>query len=114
MIPEFLESKEIDAVVKDFKLFFLIDKQLYQLIIKKRVMLEKRHWNNLKILKIYPLIVLALNLISVHPDLIEFARQALKTNDVRLYQARSLANYRRSDFDQAFHCDFGNHIYGAV
>ena len=52
----------------------------------------------------------SLNLISVHPDLIEFARQALKTNDVRLYQAQAWAKFTgEADFDQAFHCDFGNH-----
>ena len=52
----------------------------------------------------------SLNLIAVHPNLIEFARSALKTNDVRLYQAQAWAKFTgEADFDQAFHCDFGNH-----
>ena len=52
----------------------------------------------------------SLNLIAVHPSLIEFARSALKTNDVRLYQAQAWAKFTgEADFDQAFHCDFGNH-----
>ena len=52
----------------------------------------------------------SLNLISVHPSLIEFARSALKTNHVRLYQAQAWAKFTgEADFDQAFHCDFGNH-----
>ena len=38
VVPEFFESKEIDAVVKDFEIIFP-DRpaQLYQLTIKKRV-----------------------------------------------------------------------------
>lgn len=52
----------------------------------------------------------ALNLIGVHPALIEFAKQALKTDDVHVYQCQAWAKFTgESDYDQPFHCDFVNH-----
>lgn len=52
----------------------------------------------------------ALNLIGVHPELIAFARAALRTDEVRLYQCQAWAKYTGdADYDQPFHCDFGNH-----
>jgi hypothetical protein len=52
----------------------------------------------------------ALNLIGVHPALIEFAKQALETDDVRVYQCQSWAKFTGdADYDQPFHTDFSNH-----
>lgn len=52
----------------------------------------------------------AINLISLHPELIELARALLAARDVRLYQSHTWAKYTgEADYDQAFHCDFGNH-----
>ena len=52
----------------------------------------------------------ALNLIGVHPQLINFAKDALKTNNVRLYQSQAWAKFSgETDFEQSFHCDYGNH-----
>ena len=52
----------------------------------------------------------ALNLLGLHPALIELARAALGTRDVRLYQSHSWAKFTgEADFDQLFHCDFKNH-----
>jgi hypothetical protein len=52
----------------------------------------------------------ALNLIGVHPALIEFAKQALGTDDVHLYQCQAWAKFTGdADYDQPFHCDFVNH-----
>jgi ectoine hydroxylase-related dioxygenase (phytanoyl-CoA dioxygenase family) len=52
----------------------------------------------------------AINLISLHPDLIAFARALLGVNDVRLYQSHTWAKYTgETDYDQEFHCDYGNH-----
>ena len=49
----------------------------------------------------------ALNLIGVHPQLISFARDALKTNDVRIYQSQAWAKFSgETDFEQSFHCDY--------
>ena len=52
----------------------------------------------------------ALNLIGVHPALIAFARAALKTDAVHLYQCQAWAKFTGdADYDQPFHCDFSNH-----
>ncbi|MCR9259493.1 MAG: hypothetical protein NXH95_07205 [Pseudomonadaceae bacterium] len=52
----------------------------------------------------------ALNLIGVHPQLIKFARAALDTQDVHLYQCQAWAKFTGdADYDQPFHCDFINH-----
>lgn len=51
-----------------------------------------------------------INLISLHPALIEFARALLGVSKVHLYQSHTWAKYTgEADYDQAFHCDFGNH-----
>lgn len=52
----------------------------------------------------------ALNLLALHPALIELARSALDTPHVHLYQSHSWAKFTgEADFDQLFHCDFKNH-----
>lgn len=52
----------------------------------------------------------AINLISLHPALIEFARALLDSTDVHCYQSHAWAKYTgEADYDQAFHCDFSNH-----
>jgi len=52
----------------------------------------------------------ALNLLSLHPALIAFAQALLGVSDVRLYQSHTWAKYTgEADYDQEFHCDYGNH-----
>ncbi len=52
----------------------------------------------------------ALNLISLHPALIALARALLGVSDVRLYQSHTWAKYTgQADYEQDFHCDYGNH-----
>lgn len=52
----------------------------------------------------------ALNLLGLNPALIELAKAALGTDDVRLYQSHSWAKYTgTADYEQPFHCDFKNH-----
>ncbi len=52
----------------------------------------------------------ALNLIGVHPALIAFAREALRTDQVHLYQGQAWAKFTGdADYDQPFHADFVNH-----
>lgn len=51
-----------------------------------------------------------LNLISLHPALIEFAKALLGVPAVQLYQSHTWAKFTgETDYDQDFHCDFGNH-----
>ena len=52
----------------------------------------------------------ALNLLALHPALIELAKAALGVDDVHLYQSHSWAKFTGdADYDQTFHCDFKNH-----
>ncbi len=56
----------------------------------------------------------ALNLIGVHPALVAFAKAALKTDAVHLYQCQAWAKFTGdADYDQPFHCDFVNHTLTA-
>lgn len=51
-----------------------------------------------------------LNLLSLHPKLIELAKQLLGVEDVHLYQSHTWAKFTgEADYDQTFHCDYGNH-----
>ncbi len=112
VVPEFFKRKEIDAVVKDFQVIFP-DRHAEAKPInnKDKGQVGKTTLEQFKNFENIPFdCSSALNLISVHPGLIEFARLALKTKDVRLYQAQAWAKFTgEADFDQAFHCDFGNH-----
>ncbi|HRI99198.1 MAG TPA: phytanoyl-CoA dioxygenase family protein [Hyphomonas sp.] len=57
----------------------------------------------------------ALNLLALHPALIAFAREALGTEDVRLYQSISWAKFTgQADFDQPFHMDYYNHTLTTI
>ncbi len=52
----------------------------------------------------------ALNLIGVHPALVDFAKAALGAASVHLYQCQAWAKFTwDADYDQPFHCDFVNH-----
>jgi hypothetical protein len=51
-----------------------------------------------------------LNLISLHPALIEFAKVLLGVEQVHLYQSHTWAKFTgEADYSQDFHCDFSNH-----
>ena len=52
----------------------------------------------------------AVNLISMHPQLIAFAKALLGVTTVHCYQSHTWAKFTgEADYDQQFHCDFGNH-----
>ncbi len=125
VVPEFFNDKEIKDVTKDFEIIFpgriaedkaLNKKKKGEFGNKLPLQLSgepmgKTTMDQFKNFENIPFdCSSSLNLIAVHPSLIEFARSALKTNDVRLYQAQAWAKFTgEADFDQAFHCDFGNH-----
>ena len=51
-----------------------------------------------------------LNLISLHPALIDFARALLGVKEVHCYQSHTWAKFTGlTDYEQEFHCDFHNH-----
>ena len=125
VVPEFFNDKEIKNVTKDFEIIFPGRKAEYKALNKKKKgefgnklplqlsgePMGKTTMDQFKNFENIPFdCSSSLNLIAVHPSLIEFARSALKTNEVRLYQAQAWAKFTgEADFDQAFHCDFGNH-----
>ena len=52
----------------------------------------------------------AINLISLHPQVIAFAKALLGVDSVHCYQSHTWAKFTgEADYDQMFHCDFGNH-----
>lgn len=52
----------------------------------------------------------ALNLQSLHPALIDFAKALLGASRVHLYQSHTWAKFTGdANYDQPFHCDFSNH-----
>jgi len=49
-------------------------------------------------------------MLSLDPALIDFSKAALGVEKVQLYQSHTWAKYTGlADYDQPFHCDFGNH-----
>ena len=52
----------------------------------------------------------AVNLLTLHPQLIAFASALLGVPRVHCYQSHTWAKFTgEADYDQPFHCDFGNH-----
>ena len=112
VVPEFFDDEEIADVKKDFEIIFPDRRaETTALNLKKKGEVGRTTIEQFKNFENIPFdCSSSLNLISVHPSLIEFARSALRTREVRLYQAQAWAKFTgEADFDQAFHCDFGNH-----
>ena len=112
VVPEFFDDEEIANVTKDFEIIFPDRRaETTALDLKKKGEVGRTTIEQFKNFENIPFnCSSSLNLISVHPSLIEFARSALRTTEVRLYQAQAWAKFTgEADFDQAFHCDFGNH-----
>jgi len=52
----------------------------------------------------------ALNLLGLHPQLMAFAKAALGSESVHLYQSHAWAKFTgEADYEQNFHCDYKNH-----
>lgn len=115
LIPEFFSSEEVLPIVEDFE-------QLYQdrgqgegvgtpLNKKEEGAIGAGHPKQFMNIDSLPYNASsAINLISLHPALISFAKSLLDVDDVHLYQSHTWAKYTgEADYDQNFHCDFGNH-----
>jgi hypothetical protein len=111
-IHDFFTPEEVAAVVSDFELVFGrtagADEELNK---KKDGEVGKFNPAQFATLQTGPFECSpALNLIGVHPALISFAKQALRADDVHLYQCQAWAKFTGdADYDQPFHCDFSNH-----
>jgi len=115
LIPDFFTADEIAPVLADFEVLYHdrgkgegVGKELN---VKAAGALDASHPKQFMNIDSLPYNASsAINLISLHPALIGFARGLLGTESVHLYQSHTWAKYTgEADYDQAFHCDFGNH-----
>jgi hypothetical protein len=112
LIPGFFTQDEVAAVQADFgKVFGRTAGGKKSLNRKKVGEIGKFHDAQFKTLEAIPFECSpALNLIGVHPALIAFAKAALGTDAVHLYQCQAWAKFTGdADYDQPFHCDYPNH-----
>jgi hypothetical protein len=114
IIERFFTEPEYEPVLQDFEALYRDASQgdgrstLYQSLQYEDRSSRARQFLNIHVLPYEG--SSAINLLSLHPELVAFARALLGVPDVRLYQSHTWAKYTgQADYDQAFHCDFGNH-----
>src|SRR5579863_3041675 len=115
LIPNFFTGEEVAAVSADFELVFGRGGAAEPLNKKKNGELGRFSPAQFTTFEAIPFECSpALNLIGVHPELVRFAREALGTDRVHLYQCQAWAKFTGdADYDQPFHCDFVNHTLTA-
>ena len=112
VIENFFTPDEVAAVQADFRAVFGAgDAERQALDIKNEGEVGRFNPDQFKGIKPVPIDCSpALNLIGVHPALIAFAKQAIGSDDVYVYQCQAWAKFTgEADYDQPFHCDFPNH-----
>lgn len=115
IIPDFFSAQEIAPIVTDYERIYgkkgAGDFAGRELNLKEEDGQGAFRNNQFKNIDILPYDgSIEMNLISLHPALIEFAKQVLCSDDVHLYQSHTWAKYTgEADYDQAHHCDFRNH-----
>lgn len=114
IIERFFEESEYAPVLQDFEALYRDASRgdgkstLYQSLQYDDRSSRARQFLNIHVLPYEG--SSAINLLSLHPELTAFARALLGAPDVRLYQSHTWAKYTgQADYDQEFHCDFGNH-----
>ena len=116
VIERFFTDEEVAAVVADFDDVFGREEGGETAMVKRKAG-EVGRFNPAQFTDIQPVPIAcspALNLIGVHPSLIAFAKAALKTDDVHVYQCQAWAKFTGdADYDQPFHTDFSNHTLTA-
>ncbi len=116
VIEHFFTPDEVAAVVADFEQVFGADRGGAEGIDKKKAG-EVGRFHPAQFTGVAPVPLdcsPALNLIGVHPALIRFAQEALRTPEVHVYQCQAWAKFTgEADYDQPFHCDFANHTLTA-
>jgi hypothetical protein len=114
-IHNFFTPEEVAAVQADFEAVFGRSGAEEALVAKGEGQVGRFHPTQFKGVAPVPVDCgPALNLIGVHPALIAFAKQALRTDRVHVYQCQAWAKFTgESDYDQPFHCDFVNHTLTA-
>lgn len=112
LIPTFFSPTEVAAVVADFeRVFDGVAGAEAPMVRRREGQLGAFSLAQFKTFEAVPFDCSpALNLIGVHPALLAFARAALETEDLHLYQCQAWAKFTgAADYDQPFHCDFANH-----
>ncbi|MBR7620790.1 phytanoyl-CoA dioxygenase family protein [Phenylobacterium sp. 20VBR1] len=116
VIERFFTEAEVAAVVADFEKVWGPPPTDAQALDKKKEG-EVGRFNPAQFTMIQPVPIdcsPALNLIGVHPAIVAFAKAALKTDKVHVYQCQAWAKFTgEADYDQPFHCDFVNHTLTA-
>ena len=115
VIQDFFTPEEVAAVRADFEAVFGRKDGGQPKDRKKAGEIGRFHPAQFATLEAVPLECSpALNLIGAHPALVAFAKQALRTDAVHLYQCQAWAKFTGdADYDQPFHCDFVNHTLTA-
>lgn len=112
LIESFFTPDEVAAVQADFVRVFKRTGGADEALVKRRPG-EAGKFNPAQFTDIQPVPVdcsPALNLIGVHPAIVAFAKAALNTSHVHVYQCQAWAKYTGdADYDQPLHCDFPNH-----
>lgn len=113
VMPGFFSAEEVAAVAADFELVFgdPSEQAVDDPMVRGGSFHPRQFTNNEPVpFDCSP----ALNLIGAHPALVAFARAALGTPDVRLYQCLAWAKFTgTADYEQPFHCDYMNHTLTA-
>ena len=112
LIEHFFTPQEVAAVAEDFEKIFARQSNSGNALVKRKPgQLGQFNPAQFATFAAIPFADSpALNLIGVHPALIEFAQAALETKDLHLYQCQAWAKYTGdADYEQPFHCDFVNH-----
>jgi hypothetical protein len=111
LIPEFFTANEVAAVTADFRQVF--DRGGAEAALVKRKDGELGRFNPAQFTGVQSVPIdcsPTLNLMGLHPALIDFAKRALETDDVYLYQCQAWGKFTgEADYDQPFHCDYVNH-----
>ena len=116
LIRDFFTADEVAAVRADFEAVFARDKGADEALNRKKAgEVGRFNPSQFKTLDAVPFDCSpALNLIGVHPALVAFAKAALQTDHVQLYQCQAWAKFTGdADYDQPFHCDYSNHTLTA-
>ena len=114
-LKDFFTSEEIQPILSDFERLYNQGRERENqgtvIHMKKEGQIDATHPKQFINIDTLPYDgSAAMNLISMHPALIAFAKDLLGVPKVHLYQSHTWAKFTgEADYDQSFHCDFGNH-----
>ncbi len=111
LIPNFFSADEIAPIVADYEALYGVGHFANELNAKEEGSLGAFREDQFKNIDTLPYNgSTQMNLLSLHPGLIELSRQLLDCQDIHLYQSHTWAKFTgEADYDQVLHCDFGNH-----